>query len=60
MNRSTLKRLGDLLRQEMGLEDNKASADLRKLVEQLERREKELDRNRVKHGKPMKSPRGKG
>ena len=44
----------------MGLEDNKGSADLRKLVEQLERREKELDRNRVQHGKPMKSPRGKG
>jgi hypothetical protein len=60
MNRSTLKRLGDLLRQEMGFEERQGLCEARKLVEQLERQKRELDRNCVKPGKPMKRPRDKG
>jgi hypothetical protein len=50
MKMSTLKHLGHLLRQAMGLEDPKRSKDLTHLVEQLEDRERELDR------KPRKAP----
>jgi hypothetical protein len=42
MKKSTLKHLGHLLRQAMRVEDDNGS-QLRKLVEQLERRERELD-----------------
>jgi hypothetical protein len=41
---TTLKHLGHLLRQAMGLEDPKRSKDLAHLVEQLKDRERELDR----------------
>jgi hypothetical protein len=52
MKRSTLKHLGNLLRQEMGLEDEKGAKDLQEFIERLERRERELRRMRAKTAKP--------
>lgn len=56
MKMSMLKHLGHLLRQAMGLEDPKRSKDLAHLVEQLENRERELDRKsrKVPKSKPRK------
>jgi hypothetical protein len=54
MKRSTLKHLGNLLRQETGLEDEKGAKELQGLIEQLERRERELRRMRAKAAKPKR------
>jgi hypothetical protein len=51
MKRSTIKHLGDRLREAMAQEDDKGSEEIRKLVETLERRERELSRLRTKPGK---------
>jgi hypothetical protein len=46
MERNTLKLLGVTLRNAMPLEDNKNSKDLRRLIVQVERRQRELDGKR--------------
>jgi hypothetical protein len=46
METNTLKLLGVTLRSAMALEDNKNSKALRRLIVQLERRQRELDRKR--------------
>jgi len=58
MNRSTVKHLADLLREAMKLEgESEDSVELRKLIESLERRERELARERTKLVKPtLKKP----
>jgi len=46
METNALKLLGVTLRSAMPLEDNKNSKELRRLIVQLERRERELGRKR--------------
>jgi hypothetical protein len=46
MERNTLKLLGVTLRNAMPLEDNKNSKDLRRLIVQVERCQRELDGKR--------------
>jgi hypothetical protein len=59
MKRSTLKHLGDQLRERMRPEDTGGSEELRKLVEKLEQSERELGRIRFKPFKPRsKRPQG--
>ena len=43
METNSLKLLGDTLRSAMPLEDNKNSKELRRLIVQIERRQRELD-----------------
>jgi len=52
MERNTLKLLGDKLRSAIPLEDTKNSKKLRRLIVQLERRQRELDRKRNEPCKP--------
>jgi hypothetical protein len=52
MQKSTLKHLGDLLREAMRLEDEEGAKELRQFIEQLERRDRELRRIRTKTAKP--------
>jgi hypothetical protein len=60
MKRSTLKHLGDRLRERMRPEDTEGSEELRKLVEKLEQSERELGRLRIKALKPRsKRPQGR-
>jgi hypothetical protein len=42
MEKSTLKQLGDTLRQRLPIEDIRGSKELRRLIIQLERRQREL------------------
>jgi len=53
MQTDTLELLGDALRRELPLEDTKQSKQLRRLIVQLERRERELDRQRKDPRKPQ-------
>jgi hypothetical protein len=46
METNTLKLLGDTLRSAMPLEDNKNSKELRRIIVQLHRRQRELIRKR--------------
>ena len=52
METNTLKLLGVTLRGAMTLEDNKNSKALRRLIIQLERRHRELDRKRDEPDNP--------
>lgn len=54
MQRSTLKHLGELLRQAMALENEEGAKELQQLIEQLERREREQRRKRTKPARPKK------
>jgi hypothetical protein len=46
METNTLKLLGVTFRSAMPLEDNKNSKEMRRLIVQLQRRQRELDRKR--------------
>jgi hypothetical protein len=46
MEKNTLKILGDALRQQLPIMDTRLSKEMRRLIVQLERRQRELDRQR--------------
>ena len=56
MERSTLKQIGDVLKQTLPLEDTRNSKELRRLLVQLERRQMECDRKRDQPPKRKSEP----
>jgi hypothetical protein len=52
MEMNTLKVLGDTLRQQLPVKDTRLSKEMRRLIVQLERRQRELDRQRDQPAKP--------
>ena len=46
MDKNTLKTLGNVLRQRLPITDTRQSKELRRLIVQLERRQRERDRQR--------------
>ena len=52
MEKTTIKVLGDVLRQQLPMEEIRLSKEMRRLIVQLERRQRELDQQRDRPPKP--------